>query len=104
MFTGKAQKNLLPQERVEDKAFAVVGVRTEEVDHSEVISPKLGGAEAKGLCSSQPAGRGKVRGYVVLSTAQRGLVEQRGTPWRGPSHPATSWWAKCGGQLATLPS
>ena len=62
MFTGKDQKDLLPQERVADKAFAVVGVRTEEVDHCEVVSPKLGGAEAKGLCSCQPAGRVEVQG------------------------------------------
>ena len=62
MLTGKDEKNFLPQERVADKAFAVVGIRGEEVDHCKVISPKLGGAEAKGLCSSQPAGRGEVRG------------------------------------------
>ena len=48
------EQNLLPQERVANKAFAVVGIRREEVDHCKVISPKLGSAEAKGLCRRQP--------------------------------------------------
>ena len=71
-LSGKDKENLLPQERVAHKAFAVVGIRGEEADHCKVISPKLSDAEAKGLCNRQPVGGWEVRSWATTRAGRAG--------------------------------
>ena len=59
-LSGEDEEHLLPQERLANKTFAVVGIRREEANHGEVISPKLKCAEAEGLCNRQPVGSWRV--------------------------------------------
>ena len=103
-LSGEDKENLLPQERVAHKAFAVVGIRGKEVDHGKVISPKLGDAEAQGLYNRQPLGGREVRIWAATRAGRAGWSHQRSSPWRGPSTPAIMRGGRCGGQLATLPS
>ena len=73
MFTRKYQEDLLPQERVANKAFTIVWVGTKEVDHRKVVSPKLCSIKTEGLRRIHPAGVIRDEGHAVLCVPGGGL-------------------------------